>query len=105
MRFSPLPGTLAQNPRFLQCTIPVVFFILPSLGGWSGENKDGPLKDWKPTNEIVTVTINFAIATKRLEDRKEQDDSEEENEEGDAIIGEAPMIFPQAIPSFAKCHF
>ena len=53
------------------------------LGGWSGENKDGPLKDWKPTNEIVTATINFAIATKRLKDRKEQDDSEEENEEGD----------------------
>ncbi len=46
-------------------------------------NKDGPLNDWKPTNEIVTATINFAIATKGLEDRKEQGDSEEESEEGD----------------------
>ena len=36
------------------------------LGGWLGENKDGPLKDWKPTIEMVTATINFAIATKRV---------------------------------------
>ncbi len=35
------------------------------LRGWSGENND------------------FAIATKRLEDRKEQGDREEESEEGD----------------------
>lgn len=39
--------------------------------------------DWNPTNEIVTATINFAIATKRLEDRRKQGDSEEENEGGD----------------------
>lgn len=53
------------------------------LGGWSGEIKDGPLKDWKPTTEMVTATINFAIATKRLEDRREKGDSEEEDDERD----------------------
>lgn len=38
---------------------------------------DGPPKDWKLTNEIVNVIINFTIATKRLKDRKEQDHNEE----------------------------
>lgn len=42
------------------------------LGGWSGKIKGGPLKDWKPTNEMITATINFAIASKRLEDRRGQ---------------------------------
>ena len=46
------------------------------LGGWSGENNNRPLKDWKPTIEMVTDNINFAIATKRLEDRREQGNSE-----------------------------
>lgn len=38
------------------------------------------LKDWKPNNEVVTDTISFAIATKRLEDKKEHDYSEEVND-------------------------
>ena len=45
--------------------------------GWSGEQKDGALAKWRPTIEMVTATINFAIATGRLEDRRE------EREEGD----------------------
>ena len=40
------------------------------LGGWSGEQKDGALAKWKPTNEMVTATINFPIATGRLEDKR-----------------------------------
>lgn len=40
------------------------------------------LKDWKTTIEMVTAPINFAIATNKLEDRREQDDSEEENNSG-----------------------
>lgn len=39
------------------------------------------LKDWKPNDEIVTETLSFAISTKGLEDRKEQDHSEEVNDE------------------------
>ncbi len=42
------------------------------LGGWSGEQKDGTLAKWRPTNEMLTATINFAIATVRLEDRREE---------------------------------
>ena len=48
------------------------------LGGWSGEQNDGALAKWKPINEMVTATINFAIATGRLEDKRE------EREEGDS---------------------
>ena len=33
------------------------------LGGWSGEQKDGVLAKWRPTNEMRNATINFAIAT------------------------------------------
>ena len=40
------------------------------LGGWSGEPKDGDAAKWKPANEMVTATINFAIATGRLEDKR-----------------------------------
>lgn len=40
------------------------------LGGWSGEQKDGALAKWKPTNEMVRATINFAIAMGRLENKK-----------------------------------
>ena len=47
------------------------------LGGWSDEQKYGALAKWRPTIEMVTATINFAIATGRLEDRRE------EREEGD----------------------
>lgn len=40
------------------------------LGGWSGEIKDGEVVKWKPANDMVTATINFAIATGRLEDKR-----------------------------------
>ena len=52
------------------------------LGGWSGEQKDGELAKWKPSNEMVTATINLAIATGRLEDRREERvESEDSNEQ------------------------
>lgn len=50
------------------------------LRGWSGERKDGDAPKWKAANEILTVAINFAIVTGRLEDRrKEREESEESN--------------------------
>ena len=43
------------------------------------------LVKWRPTNEMVTATINFAIATGRLEDRREEreesDDSDNEQQQ------------------------
>lgn len=43
-----------------------------ALGGLSNERKDGMLLDWKPSQEIVSATIKFAIATHRLSDQKEE---------------------------------
>ena len=40
-----------------------------ALGGWSSERKDGSLQSWKPTQEMVSATIKFAMATNRLSDR------------------------------------
>ena len=51
------------------------------LGRWSGEQKDEALVKWRPTNEMVTATINFAIVTDRLEDRREE--REERNSSDD----------------------
>ena len=54
------------------------------LGGWSGEPKDGNAAKWKPANEMVTATINFAIATGRLEDkRKGRGESNDEQSESE----------------------
>ena len=54
------------------------------LGGWSGEPKDGDAAKWKPANEMVTATINFAIATGRLEDkRKGRGESNDEQSESE----------------------
>lgn len=57
------------------------------LGGWSGEGKDGILAKWKPRLEMVNATINFTIATGRLDyDRDKRDEetySEEEEEDTD----------------------
>lgn len=54
------------------------------LGGWSGEPKDGNAAKWKPANKMVTATINSAIATNRLEDkrkrRRESNDEQSESE-------------------------
>ena len=51
-----------------------------ALGGWSNERKDGPLDKRTPHTAMVSATINFAIATGRLEDRSDEQ-SEEESEE------------------------
>lgn len=37
-----------------------------SLGGWSGERKDGTLEIWKPNLKLVNATIKFVEATERL---------------------------------------
>ena len=54
------------------------------LGGWSGEIKDGEVAKWKPANDMVTATINFAIATGRLEDQRKgrNERSDEQSESG-----------------------
>ena len=52
-----------------------------ALGGWSGERKDGPLDKWTPSTAMVSATVNFAIATGRLEDRKDEENEEESEEE------------------------
>ena len=49
-----------------------------ALGGCSNERKDGPLDKWSPTIAMVSATINFAIATGRLEDRSSEGDEESE---------------------------
>lgn len=36
-----------------------------------GEPRDGDAAKWKPANEMVTATTNFAIATGKLEDKRE----------------------------------
>lgn len=54
------------------------------LGGWSGKIKDGEVAKWKPASDMVTTTINFAIASGRLEDkrnvREENSDGQSESE-------------------------
>lgn len=47
--------------------------------------KDGDAAKWKPASEMVIATINFAIATGRLEDRrKERGGSENNNEQSES---------------------
>lgn len=54
------------------------------LGGWSGVKKDGEVVKWKPANEMVIATINFAIATGRIEDkRKGREKSSSEQSESE----------------------
>ena len=50
------------------------------LGGWSNERKDGPLDKWAPSKVAISATINFAIATGRLEDCSNEYDEETEDE-------------------------
>lgn len=57
------------------------------LGAWSGEQKDRALAKWRSTNEMATATINFAIATSRLEDWKE-----ESEESGDVIMSNSSRV-------------
>ena len=40
--------------------------------------KDGPLDKWAPSKAVVTAAFNFAIATGRLEDRRNEDEEETE---------------------------
>lgn len=37
-----------------------------ALGSWSGETKDGDRNKWRPSLEMVTATVKFALETKRL---------------------------------------
>ncbi len=50
------------------------------VGGWSGRNKDDDLEKWTPAKDMVTAAINFAIATRRLEDIKGGEKGGEETE-------------------------
>ena len=43
-----------------------------ALGGWSNERRDGHLDKWTPQTAMVSATINFSIATGRLEDRSDE---------------------------------
>ncbi len=50
-----------------------------ALGGWASEKKDGPLQSWKPTQEMISATIKFALATNRLSDEIEEIPAEEDS--------------------------
>ena len=52
-----------------------------ALGGWPNERKDGPLDLWVPHTTMVSSTINFTIATGRLEDRSNEGGEEESDED------------------------
>lgn len=41
------------------------------MGGYSGPNKDGEEKMWKPNTEAVWATIKYAVSTGRLENKLE----------------------------------
>lgn len=41
------------------------------MGGWSGPNKDGEEKMWKPYMEAGWATIKYAVSTGRLDNKKE----------------------------------
>ena len=60
-------------------------YSVSHIPGWSGEQNDGVLAKWRSTNEMVTASINFPIATGRLEDRREEkeesDDSDNEQQQ------------------------
>lgn len=43
-----------------------------ALGGWSSERKDRTLQNWRPSQEMVSATVKFAIATNRLSDKREE---------------------------------
>ena len=40
------------------------------LGGWSGPSKDGLFEKWKPNTEMINATIQFAVNTTRLNDKR-----------------------------------
>ena len=50
-------------------------------GGWSGELEDGDVAKWKPASEMVMATINFAIATGRLGDKRKGSNNEQSESE------------------------
>lgn len=54
-----------------------------ALGGWSNKKKDGQLDLWTPQTTMLSATINFAIATGRLEDRSNECSEKDEEEEED----------------------
>lgn len=54
-----------------------------SASGESGEQKDGGLARWKPIDEMVTLNINFAIATGGLEDRRKEREEIDDSDNSD----------------------
>ena len=84
---APLPSVLPILSVNLDPNHPHLAY---ALGGWSNEGKDGLLDKWYPGTTMVSVTIKFAIATGRLEDRSNESDQEtgeEDNgEDGEDMV-------------------
>lgn len=78
------------------------------LEGWSNERKDGPLDKWAPSKAAISATINFPIATGRLEVRSNEYDEETEDEsnrgEGEEDIGTiTPKVLSVTILTLVDC--
>lgn len=54
-----------------------------SARGMVKRAEDEVLTKWRSTNEIITATINFAIITGRLENRREKKEEREERDNSD----------------------
>ncbi|KAF2006546.1 hypothetical protein P154DRAFT_219357 [Amniculicola lignicola CBS 123094] len=69
-----------------------------ALGGFSsrkegGESIDGPIKRWKPDIEVVRATIQFAMATRRLQTiNRDPASIEEENNEQQRLRIPTPTL-------------
>ena len=59
------------------------------VGGWSGPNKDGEEKMWKPNTEAVWATIKYAVSTGRLDNKQEQIEGEASKRSDEFDGGEA----------------
>lgn len=43
-----------------------------TLGGWSGNGKDGSLNTWKPNSKVIKATINFTGKHNRRKEWRKQ---------------------------------
>ncbi len=59
------------------------------VGGWSGTNKDGEEKMWKPNTEAVWATIKYAVSTGRLDNKQEQTEGKASKRSDEFDGGEA----------------
>ena len=57
-----------RNPPIGRTTLGRYFLFARRVVGGA---KNGDAAKWEPANEMVTATINFAIATGRLKDKRE----------------------------------